>query len=80
MAFHIIQAQHGSPVVVLTAFVFLLHASAELVLDHLKKAKTSITDLLGAKLAISVRISINPKYQGVFCCLRAAEGLFLLFC
>lgn len=36
MAFHIIQAQHSSPVIVVAAFVFLLHASAQLVLDHLK--------------------------------------------
>lgn len=35
MAFHIIQAQHSSPVVVVVALVFLLHASAQLELDYL---------------------------------------------
>lgn len=37
MAFHIIQAQHSSPVIVVVAFVFLLHASAQLELDYLKR-------------------------------------------
>lgn len=36
MVFHIIQAQHSSPVIVFAAFVFLLHAPAHLVFDHLK--------------------------------------------
>lgn len=45
MAFHIIQAQHGSPVTVVAAFVFLLHASAHFVLDHLIIHITIITDL-----------------------------------
>lgn len=43
MVFHIIQAQHSSPVVVTAAFVFLLHASAQLVLDHLKVDKDRFT-------------------------------------
>lgn len=37
MAFHIIQAQDGSPVIGVAAFVFLPHASAQLELDHLQE-------------------------------------------
>lgn len=39
MALHVIQAQHGSPVVAAVAFVFLLHASAQLELDNLGKGQ-----------------------------------------
>lgn len=39
MAFHIIQAQHSSPVVVVVALVFLLHASAQLELDYLGRGQ-----------------------------------------
>lgn len=39
MALHVVQAQHSSSVVVVAAFVVLLPATAQLVLDHLKKKK-----------------------------------------
>lgn len=41
MAFHIIQAQHSSTVIVVMAFVFLLHTPAQLVLDNLKHGTKS---------------------------------------
>lgn len=37
MALHVVQAQHGSSVVVVAAFLVLLPAAAQLVLDHLLK-------------------------------------------
>lgn len=45
MAFHIIQAQHSSAVIVVMAFVFLLRAPAQLVLDHLKKKAHLCSDI-----------------------------------
>lgn len=45
MAFHIIQAQHSSAVIVVMAFVFLLRAPAQLVLDHLKKQAHVSSDI-----------------------------------
>lgn len=45
MAFHIIQAQHSTTVVVVMAFVFLLHTPAQLVLDHLKHTQRNRTHL-----------------------------------
>lgn len=54
MAFHIIQAQHSSPIIVVAAFVFVLYASAQLELDHLKVGKETFvtTDLMGSKCNI----------------------------
>lgn len=43
MAFHVVQAQHSSPVVVVVAFVFLFHAAAQLILYHLKKTNKKHT-------------------------------------
>lgn len=37
VALHVVQAQHGSSVIVVAAFVVLLPATAQLVLDHLLK-------------------------------------------
>lgn len=37
MALHVVQAQHCSSVIVVASFVFLLSATAQLVLDHLLK-------------------------------------------
>lgn len=46
MALHVVQAQHGSSVVVVAAFVVLLPATAQLVLDHLKNKKRQHMDSL----------------------------------
>lgn len=44
MALHVVQAQHGSSVIVVAAFVVLLPATAQLVLDHLKNKKREHMD------------------------------------
>lgn len=41
MALHVVQAQHGSSVVVVAALVVLLPATAQLVLDHLVKREST---------------------------------------
>lgn len=45
MVFHIIQAQYSAAVIVVMAFVFLLCAPAQLVLDHLKKQAHVSSDI-----------------------------------
>lgn len=58
MAFRIIQAQHSSTVVVVMALVFLLHASAQLVLDHLKHGQRNRTP--------SKKTRFLPTFSGVW--------------
>lgn len=44
MALHVVQAQDGSSVIVVAAFVVLLPAAAQLVLDHLLKREFALWD------------------------------------
>lgn len=76
MAFHIIQAQHSSSVIVVGAFVFLLHASAQLVLDHLKMRIHPL--LINTLYSLNIDSFFCPRVvQDDTCCFHSFHWTFI---
>lgn len=69
MAFHVVQAQHSSPVVVVVAFVFLFHAAAQLILYHLKKNNKKHSHWCGFQM-FAPNLKAFEKQEVKTCCLQ----------